>query len=290
MLSRVNRCRHALAILLLCAAPGPLAAAPVRVSFLDTEAAREDTLSVFARAGCDTNHLAALRQAITHYYRTPLALDTSAFPPATDGFREFASIGDFVAALGTNRLSFLDHPFELNCFDTALLLAGPEMDVKMDLHSCNGPFLAVQVTTNLNHWLIPVSFAPRRPCHRVSGLVRSLRGESIPSGFHRETQAILSSSTSTSPFLSGHVIGHHCDRDAGGSPAALASLRHLAFRAASPSSCSTGPAPTTIWSFPTTWALLKNNNGWLYLEKTGGKGLLQSTSRIPPTSPLTFQP
>ena len=63
----------------------------------------------------------------------------------------------FIAALGTNRLSFLDHPFELNCFDTALLLAGPEMDVNVDLHSHNGPFLAVQVTTNWNQWLIPVA-------------------------------------------------------------------------------------------------------------------------------------
>jgi hypothetical protein len=247
-------------------------AAPVRVSFLDTEAAREDTLSVFARAGCDTNHLAALRQAITHYYRTPLALDTSAFPPATNGFRKFASIDGFIAALGTNRLSFLDHPFELNCFDTALLLAGPEMDVNVDLHSHNGPFLAVQVTTNWNHWLIPVASLGdvyTTACHAWYGafmenrfhLVFTEKHKAILSSLYQYQPLPLGTSSNTVAAETQEALQRHWRRCGIQFPGNLSLV--MLHRA------------STDYHLVVSdhmGVLLKQKDGYLYLEKTGGKG------------------
>ena len=131
--------------------------APVRVSFLDTDGAREDTLRILVEAGCDPVNLDALQKAMVHYYQSPLALDTSLFPPANNGFHEFTSIGDFVSALGTNQLSYLDHPFELNCIDSALLLAAPGMSVETTLQAQNATYLAIQVYSNYNEWLVPVA-------------------------------------------------------------------------------------------------------------------------------------
>ncbi len=248
------------------------AAGPVRVSFLDTDAAREDTLRAFARAGCDTNHLAALRKAILHYYRTPLALDTSAFPPATDGFREFASISGFVAALGTNQLSFLDHDFELNCYDTAVLLAGPEMDAAVDLETPGAPWLAIQVTTNFTEWLEPVVSlgdvaAIAHPAW-YTDFVRDIAQYEFPEK-HRILNSVLyqyqtlprDTSAETVAAETQAALRRHWQRGGVRFPEKVSLI--LLHR-----------ARTEYHLVVTDHAgvLLQQENGWLYLEKTGGKG------------------
>lgn len=247
-------------------------AAPVRVSFLDTDAVREDTLSAFEQAGCNTNNLAALRNAIQHYYRTPLAFDTSAFPPARDGFHEFPSIGDFVAALGTNQLSFLDHPFELNCFHAALLLAGPEMDLTAELETCGTTYIAVQVTSNFNEWAMPVTSlgdidAIAHPAHYAAAL-KEICGVEF-SRKHRTLQAALYQFQPLSLGLSSNTIAaetqatlrRHWQRCGIRFPGHLSLV--MLHRARS-------DYPMVVTDH--MGILLRQKDGWLYLEKTGGKG------------------
>ena len=247
-------------------------AATVRVSFLDTRAARENTLQAFARAGGNPENIAALRKAIRHYYRTPLALDTSSFPRACNGFYSFPGIGDFIAAVGTNQLSFLAHPFELNCYDTALLLAGPEMDATADLHAQDAPWLAIQVSTNYSEWLEPVISlgdidAIAHPPGYVSFMQEIAQFE-FPEK-HRLLNAILyqfhtlpkDTSAETIAAETQAALHRHWQRCGVRFPGKVSLV--LLHR-----------ARTDYHLVVTDHAavLLKQDNGWLYLEKTGGRG------------------
>lgn len=267
-----NRLRFSVLLAFLAGVAFPAAAAPVRVSFLDTRAAREDTLRAFARAGCAPENIAALRKAILHYYRTPLAFDTAAFPPAHGGFYDFASSQDFLAALGTNQLSFLDHDFELNCYDTALLLAGPDMDVTADLQTRGAPWLAIQVTTNFNEWLEPVASLgdvaaiAQPPWYTAS--IREITHLEFPEK-HRILDAVLyqyltlprDTSAETIAADTQAALRRHWQRCGVRFPHKVSIV--LAHR-----------ARTDYHLVVTDHAavLLKQENGWLYLEKTGGKG------------------
>lgn len=247
-------------------------AAPVRMSFLDTRTAREDTLLAFARAGCVPENLAALRSAMIHYYQTPLALDVSAFPAATNGFYEFASIGDFVAALGTNQISFLPHAFELNCFDAALLLAGPDMDVTANLQTQGAPWLAIQVTTNFNEWLEPVAslgdVAAIANPNWHAARIRDITGFDFPEK-HRILDAVLyqyqtlprDTSAETVAVETQAALRRHWQRCGVRFPEKVSVVLIHRTR--------------TDYHLAVTdhaGVLLKRDNGWLYLEKTGGKG------------------
>ena len=267
-----SRLRRAVLALLLLWAAIPAAAAPVRVSFLDTRAAREETLRAFARAGCTPENIAALRKAILHYYRTPLDLDTAAFPPARGGFYEFSTIGDFLTALGTNQLSYLAHDFELNCYDTALLLAGPDMDVTADLQTRGAPWLAIQVTTNFNEWLEPVASlgdvaAIAQPPWYTDFLKDTAQYE-FPEK-HRILDAALyqyqtlprDTSAETIAADTQAALRRHWQRCGVRFPEKVSLV--LLHR-----------ARTDYHLVVTDHAavLLAQENGWLYLEKTGGKG------------------
>lgn len=248
------------------------AAAPVRVSFLDTRAAREDTLLAFARAGCASENIAALRKAMIHYYRTPLALDVSAFPAATDGFHEFASIGDFVSALGTNQISFLPHDFELNCFDAALLLAGPETRTTASLSARDAPWLAVQVQSNYNEWLVPVAslgdlLALADQPHYVA-LVKDIAQFEFPEKhkildavFYQYQTLPLGTSSNTIAAETRDALQRHWKRGGIGFPAHVALVMLHRARV---------DAHLVVTDH--MGALLKRDEGYLYLEKTGGRG------------------
>lgn len=246
--------------------------APVRVSFLDTDVAREDTLRILAEAGCDPVNLDAIQKAMVHYYQTPLGLDTSSFPPANNGFHEFASIGDFVSALGTNQLSYLSHPFELNCIDSALLLAAPEMGISADLQTKAGPFLAIQVYSNYNEWLVPAAslgdvYATAHPPEKVPFMVRAF-GIDFPEN-HKTLEAALYQ-YQTLP------LGVAADTIAAETQATL--RRHwkrCGIRFPARVSIVQLHRARTDYHLAVTdhfGALVPRENGYLYLEKTGGRG------------------
>ena len=249
-----------------------VAAAPVRVSFLDTRAAREDTLRAFARAGCAPENIAALRNAMLHYYRTPLALDTSAFPPARGGFFEFDAIGDFISALGTNQLSFLDHGFELNCFHSALLLAAPDMDITADLQTRGEPYLAIQVSDNFNEWVLPVTslgdvYAIAHPDNyesalgEICGLDISEKHKTLLAAFYQFHPLPLGTSSNTIAAETQAAFQRHLARCGLRFPSAVSLV--LLHRARSDYHL----AVTDHMG-----VLLKHKTGYLYLEKAGGKG------------------
>lgn len=129
----------------------------IRVSFLEDARARESTLELLQQAGCPEDDVNVLRRAIAHYYQTPFNYNLSAFPTPKDAFYEFALVDDFVSALSTNRLSEIEHMFELNCLDTALLIAGHDMDITADFTEMGSPYLAICTFTNRALWLVPVS-------------------------------------------------------------------------------------------------------------------------------------
>lgn len=271
MLIRMNGCRQVLAILLLCAA-GPLTAAPVRVSFLDTDAARADTLRILAKAGCDPANLDTIQKAIVHYYQTPLALDTSSFPPANNGFHEFASIGDFVSALGTNQLSYLDHSFELNCIDSALLLAAPEMEIAADMQPQAGPFLAIQVYSNYNEWLVPVAslgdvYATAHPPEKVPFILRAFgidfpeKHKTLEAALYQYQTLPLGVAADTIAAETRATLRRHWKRCGIRFPAYVSIVQLHRARA------DYHLAVTDHFG-----ALVPRENGYMYLEKTGGRG------------------
>lgn len=135
----------------------PSLASSIQVSFLDNDNTRESTLGVLQQAGCPASEVDVLRRAIIHYYNTPFNYDTSTFPIRRDGFYTFTSATDFVAALSTNRLSAVDHMFEYNCLDAALLAAGHKMEITAEFTATGSPYLTVNTKTNGAEWLVPVA-------------------------------------------------------------------------------------------------------------------------------------
>jgi hypothetical protein len=115
-------------------------AGEARVSFLNDPAALEDTITVLKEAGCSKTDLLCFRRAVTTYYKTPFSVDVSAFPPPKDGFYSFPSTAVFVSALH-GKLFETTHSSQITCFDTAILLAGPQMNVRQELRPQGGPLL-----------------------------------------------------------------------------------------------------------------------------------------------------
>lgn len=248
------------------------AAAPVRVSFLNTDETREDTLRILAEAGCEPANLDALRKAMQHYYRAPLALDTSAFPHARAGFHEFASVADFVSALGTNQLSFLDHGFELNCYLGALMLAETHMDIAANLQTRDAPWLGIQVAHNFNEWLAPFASLGdvyagavfpelETALEGVCGIEFSDKLKALMAALYQYQTLPLGTSADTIAAETQAALRRHWQRCGIQFPANLSLV--MLHRA------------RTDYHLAVTdhmGVLLRQKDGWLYLEKTGGKG------------------
>lgn len=246
-------------------------AAPVRVSFLDSESAREDTLRAFAEAGGRPEDLDALRQAIVRYYRAPLALDVSMFPPAENGFHAFASVADFVSALGTHQLSYLPRDFGMNCLDAALLLAAPDMDVAADRQSPDGPFYAVQVT-GFQEKMVPVDtlgaildmlhpVRQRPPAAETQSSVFSEKHRLLEAVFYQYQFLPLDATAGTVAAEMQKSLQRHWARCGIRFPARLSLV--LLHRASLDSSLAVTDH---------AGLLLRRDNGYLYFEKTGGRG------------------
>jgi len=262
--------------------------APVRVSFLDTDESREETLKIFIEAGCDSENVDAIRKAIIHYYQTPLALDTTSFPPAKNGFHEFAAIAGFVSALGTNQLFYLDHPFELNCFDTALLLAESEMSLTADMQVRNGPYLAIQVTTNFNEWLVPVAslddvYALSYPAWygifmaKKFGMEFSEKHKTLSAALYQYQTLPLGTAADTIAAETREALRHHWNR------CGIQFPSHVSLVMLHRTSTNYHLAVTDHMG-----VLLKRNDGYLYLEKTGGRGPFLRIDIQNPTDVATY--
>ena len=267
----MNRPRAWVAAMVLMLAR-PVCADSIRVSFLNTDAAREDTLRLLADAKCDPANLDAIRKAIVHYYQTPLALDTSSFPPADNGFHEFASIGDFVSALGTNQLSYLDHPFELNCIDSALLLAAPGMSVETTLQAQNATYLAIQVYSNYNEWLVPVAslgdvYATAHPPEKIPFMARAFgiefpeKHKTLEATFYQYQTLPLGTTPETIAAATRAALQRHWNR------CGIRFPNHVSLVMLHRARADYHLAVTDHFG-----VLVEQEAGYIYLEKTGGRG------------------
>ena len=124
-----------------------LKADPVRLSFLNNDTALKETLLFLKTAGCKNEALAAFQKEVEHYYSTPLKLDLSRFPQQQNGYYTFQSMTQLVATL-PERLWEIPHPFELNCFDTAIVISEGKFCSSRSPDDHSGVFLPAGIIPN----------------------------------------------------------------------------------------------------------------------------------------------
>lgn len=120
---------------------GLSASGAVRISFLADTNALADTVALVRSNGCSEENCAAFARAVEHYFSTPFDLDLSKCPASTRGFYSFASVSNLMSAVPCP-LDEARHPWELNCFDTVILLAGGLLHMNQGPDEKRGTFLA----------------------------------------------------------------------------------------------------------------------------------------------------
>lgn len=98
-----------------------LQAGPVRISFLTDKRALQDTLGLLKKGGCGGDAIAAFEKSVEEYNSIGLKFDISRFPQTESGFYSFPSVSQLLSIL-PSRLWECSHPFDLNCFDTVIVL------------------------------------------------------------------------------------------------------------------------------------------------------------------------
>ncbi len=136
------------------------AAGAVRVSFLAEKSAVEDTVAFLRSNRCPQENCDAFERAAERYFSVPFDFDLSKFPPPSKGFYTFASVSNLVAALPYPP-DGVHHPWELNCFDTTILLTGGLLRMRQGPDERFGTFLAPCPTLTNNIFEIRPSATPR---------------------------------------------------------------------------------------------------------------------------------
>ena len=113
----------------------------IRISFLDTPAARSNAISFLSSQGCSTSGLSAVAKAIEHYYSTSNTFDTSHFPPRINDGYTFSSTRQLVDALPYHPAR-TPHAYEMNCFDFVTLLLEDNLETHLLPDQCAAIFLA----------------------------------------------------------------------------------------------------------------------------------------------------
>ena len=139
--------------LLLILRPG-LSAATVRVSFLTERAAVQNTLTVLRSGGCTQEASGIFQREVERYTASPFDFDFSKFPKSRDGFYTFESAAALVAAL-PHQLADTRHPYEFNCFDTIIALAGDSLRTTVRPDAVSGPYLVPHTATNGSFAILP---------------------------------------------------------------------------------------------------------------------------------------
>lgn len=124
-----------------------LNASPVRISFLNNEDALKQTTDFLTSKGCDSNSINLFRTVIRWNNDSPLGFDLKKFPKNENGFYTFQSVSNLVAALPQPIIN-ATHPYQLNCFDNVILLAGNLTQTGLQPDALSGPFLVPVTVTN----------------------------------------------------------------------------------------------------------------------------------------------
>jgi hypothetical protein len=124
-----------------------LSAGVVRLSFLNSEEAVRDTLDILTSSECSKQASSIFQRVVNHYYTTGFDFDFQKFPKQKDGFYTFATMQEVVAAL-PHRLPDTQHPYEINCIDTMILLVADQMKIDLLPDENFGPFMVEMPPTN----------------------------------------------------------------------------------------------------------------------------------------------
>ena len=150
----------------------------VRLSFLTSKEALQDTVRVLRSGGCSAEAVAIFERAVERYYSAAFSFDSEKFPKPTNGFYQFVSAAELVTAL-QKPLADTDHPYELNCFDTVIALAGDSLRTSVSPDDVGEPYLVPYTTPEGSFAILPKSTA-----REAFGLV-------YPPWYRNVTQQIL---------------------------------------------------------------------------------------------------
>jgi hypothetical protein len=123
------------------------AAGEVRLSFLRETNVLQSTTKLFRELECAPEGVAAFQKAVGRYYANGFVFDFSKFPTASNGWHSFQSMTQLVAAL-PHRLEDTAHPYEINCFDTVILLSADRLRCGLRADDYAGAILAPLSLTN----------------------------------------------------------------------------------------------------------------------------------------------
>ena len=143
-----------ISLFFLLLAEKSIEADPIKISFLDNEAAIKQTTNFLLAKGCAPESVDSFRRVIDWYNSTSTDLDLKKFPPRENGFYSFQSVSNLVEAL-PHPLIYTEHQDELNCFETVILLAGNLIQTTLQPDEISGPFLPPLTITNHAHATIP---------------------------------------------------------------------------------------------------------------------------------------
>ena len=118
--------------------PSPTGA--VRISFLAQRTALRDVMKVLEESGVPQSSRESFQNAVEKYFASDFEFDFSKFPKPDNGFYQFKSSAELIAAL-PHRLCETQHGYEINCFDTVILLAANGISSSLKPHEAAGPFL-----------------------------------------------------------------------------------------------------------------------------------------------------
>jgi len=153
--------------------------ATVRISFLAHRAALQDTMRLLERSGCPQSSRESVRNVVERYFAKDFEFDFSQFPKPDTGFYSFKNSAELVAAL-PHRPCDTQHDYEINCFDTVILLAGNGVRLNLKPDETAGPFL-VSSSTNYETIL-------------VADTTRAAFLELCPTWYTEATEALIPSS------------------------------------------------------------------------------------------------
>ncbi len=131
----------ALLCLLLTGSGMTVAGGEVRVAFLDDELQREEALGFLSKRGFSQEGLGSLRKAMRSYYSEPFPTIFSNVQIRVNGTYTFRSGKELVATL-PHKLCDTRHEYQINCFDTVLLLAEQDMSTDLRLYGQGRVLLA----------------------------------------------------------------------------------------------------------------------------------------------------
>jgi hypothetical protein len=124
-----------------------LSAGEVRLSFLREISVQQETARLLKELNCQPVAVVSFQKAVEHYYANGFQLDLSKFPNSSNGWYSFQSPSRLVAAL-PHKLEDLDHSYELNCFDTVILLSSGYLRSRLKPDDLHGAILAPERFTN----------------------------------------------------------------------------------------------------------------------------------------------